>query len=112
MPPKANSSAPSAPTFEVALERLEQIVEEMEGDNLPLERLLDRYEEGSKLLKVCQEKLEQAERRVELITRGAKGEPVAAPFEAPTTPVAIPQAPVAAPKPRTPESGASEVSLF
>jgi len=41
---------PTEPTFESALERLEQIVGEMEGDKLPLEELLGRYEEGTRLV--------------------------------------------------------------
>ncbi len=61
------------PTFESALERLEQIVEEMEGDKLPLEELLGRYEEGTRLVKVCQERLNTAEKRIEIITRNASG---------------------------------------
>ncbi|MEY2599520.1 MAG: Exodeoxyribonuclease 7 small subunit [Verrucomicrobiota bacterium] len=62
------------PTFESALERLEQIVEEMEGDRLALEDLLSRYEEGTRLVKVCQHRLDAAEKRIELITRDASGE--------------------------------------
>lgn len=81
---KQTASEPPKQTFETAIERLERIVEEMEGDNLPLEQLLDRYEEGSRLVKVCQEKLEAAEKRVELITRGPAGKPQVAPFEPPT----------------------------
>ena len=60
-------------TFETALERLEQIVEEMEGDRLALEELLGRYEEGTRLVKVCQQRLDSAEKRIELIAKEASG---------------------------------------
>lgn len=64
----------SEQTFESALERLEQIVGEMEGDRLALEDLLSRYEEGTRLVKVCQQRLNTAEKRIELIAREASGE--------------------------------------
>ncbi len=53
------------------MERLEHIVEEMEGDRLPLEELLGRYEEGIRLVKVCQNRISSAEKRIELISRNA-----------------------------------------
>lgn len=66
-------SKANEPTFESALERLEQIVEEMEGDRLALEDLLARYEEGTRMVKVCQQRLDAAEKRIELITRDGAG---------------------------------------
>jgi len=69
------------PGFEGAIERLEQIVEQMENDKLPLEDLLVRYEEGIKLVKVCSEKLDAAEKKIEMITRDATGKPRLAEFE-------------------------------
>src|SRR5688500_1627351 len=107
MPQKPTASDLPAQTFETAIERLEQIVEEMEGDKLPLEQLLERYEEGSKLVKVCQEKLESAERRVEILTRNASGKPQAVPFEPQTAPPPPPAEPVIKKKPVT-----GDVSLF
>ena len=79
----AKSTAPPASeqTFESAMERLERIVEEMESDKLPLENLLKRYEEGVKLVRVCEEKLKTAEQRIEIITRNAAGEPRLEEFE-------------------------------
>ena len=94
-------------TFESALERLEQIVGEMEGDKLPLEELLGRYEEGTRLVKVCQERLTSAEKRIELITKNAAGEVTLNAFD-PTTP-AVEHAARPAPKRPTPDD---EVSLF
>ncbi|MBA3881131.1 MAG: exodeoxyribonuclease VII small subunit [Chthoniobacterales bacterium] len=67
--------------FEAAMDRLEAIVEEMEGGKMPLEDLIVRYEEGMKLVKVCQERLASAEQRIEIITRNHAGKPVVKPFE-------------------------------
>lgn len=69
------------PSFESAIERLESIVEQMESDKLPLEDLLVRYEEGVKLVKLCSEKLQAAEKRIEIITREAGGKTKLAEFE-------------------------------
>lgn len=60
--------------FEEALKRLETIVEAMESQDLPLETLIARYEEGMKLVRVCQEKLAQAETRIQVLERDATGE--------------------------------------
>jgi exodeoxyribonuclease VII small subunit len=78
-PTAPKSSEPQ--TFETAMERLEHIVEQMESENLPLEDLLKRYEEGIQLVKVCEEKLKSAEQRIEIITRNAAGEAQLAEFE-------------------------------
>lgn len=59
--------------FETALQKLEEIVEAMESGDLPLETLLVRYEEGMKLAKVCQGKLEAAEVRIQQLERAADG---------------------------------------
>jgi exodeoxyribonuclease VII small subunit len=60
--------------FEDALKKLEGVVEAMESDDLPLETLLARYEEGSKLVKVCQEKLAEAELKIQQLEKNAAGE--------------------------------------
>ena len=73
------------PSFETAIGRLETIVEEMESDKLSLEDLLLRYEEGVKLVKLCSDKLQAAEKRIEIITRDAGGKQRTAPFEADET---------------------------
>jgi len=54
-------------TFEQGLEKLESIVEEMENGNLPLDDLIKKYEEGSKLLKHCDSKIKEAETKIELL---------------------------------------------
>jgi exodeoxyribonuclease VII small subunit len=102
-------------SFETALERLEQIVEEMEGDRLPLEELLGRYEEGTRLVKVCQERIGAAEKRIELIAKNAAGVAELSEFD-PTSAVESVSAPPAQPAPaasRASRRGDSEeVSLF
>ncbi len=81
MPAKSSASPTTEQTFETAMARLEQVVGDMESDQLPLEDLLKRYEEGIKLVKVCEEKLAAAEKRIEIITRNAAGEPQLEKFE-------------------------------
>lgn len=77
------SPGPAEPesTFETAIARLENIVEAMESEKIPLEELLLRYEEGIKLVRICQEKLESAEKRIEMISKGAGGKLQVTPFE-------------------------------
>ncbi|HEU6449675.1 MAG TPA: exodeoxyribonuclease VII small subunit [Verrucomicrobiae bacterium] len=69
------------PPFEEALKMLENIVETMESDDLPLETLLTKYEEGSKLVKLCQEKLAEAELKIQQLEKTAAGEIKLKPFE-------------------------------
>ncbi len=63
------------------MDRLEHIVGEMESDKLPLDDLLKYYEEGIKLVRVCEQKLKAAEQRIEIITRTASGEAQIEEFE-------------------------------
>lgn len=67
--------------FEEALKKLEGIVEVMESDDLPLETLLAKYEEGTKLVKNCLEKLSEAELKVQKLEKSAAGEMKLKPFE-------------------------------
>jgi exodeoxyribonuclease VII small subunit len=60
-------------SFEKAIERLEQIVGEMESSKLPLEELLTRYEEGIRLVGICNQQLAGAEIRIETLSRSANG---------------------------------------
>src|SRR5437660_6248587 len=69
------------PNFEGAMDRLEKIVEQMESGKLPLEDLIVRYEEGMKLVKICQERLANAEQKIEIITRNHAGKAVVKNFE-------------------------------
>ncbi|MBE6579750.1 MAG: exodeoxyribonuclease VII small subunit [Clostridia bacterium] len=54
-------------TFEQALARLEQIVKELEGGNVPLDDLMRLYDEGTTLVKACTEKITAAEQKVRLV---------------------------------------------
>ena len=66
---KTNSEdADAAPSFEQALAGLETIVEAMEHEQLPLEDLVAYYEKGSALLDRCEQILQAARGRIELIT--------------------------------------------
>ena len=90
--------------FEGAMDRLEEIVEQMESGKMMLEELIGRYEEGMKLVKVCQERLASAEQRIEIITRNHSGKAVVKNFDATRETPAPPQ-----------EKGANkndDVSLF
>jgi exodeoxyribonuclease VII small subunit len=69
------------PPFEEALKKLEGIVEAMEADDLPLETLLAKYEEGARLVKICQEKLAEAELKIQRLEKNAAGEIKLKPFE-------------------------------
>jgi len=70
---KADAARGGLP-FEEALKKLEGIVEAMESDDLPLETLLARYEEGTRLVKICQEKLAEAELKIQQLEKNAAGE--------------------------------------
>ena len=73
-PAKAGDAARGGVPFEEALKKLEGIVEAMEADDLPLETLLARYEEGARLVKLCQEKLAEAEVKIQQLEKTAAGE--------------------------------------
>jgi len=70
-----------AETFEKNLERLDALVHQLEDPDLPLEKALLLYEEGMKLSEVCHQQLEEAEGRVEILTKKAGGKVVTEPFE-------------------------------
>ena len=59
--------------FEDALRRLEQIVDQLEAGNLPLEESLKVFEEGVGLARRCAGYLEEAEKRIEVLTRDESG---------------------------------------
>jgi len=69
-----------APSFETALQSLEQVIAVMEGGKVPLGELVAQFEEGSRLLKLCQNRLKDAELKIEQLrqtagTESAKFEP-------------------------------------
>ena len=68
------------PDFELSLKRLETIVNEMESGELSLEKMISSFEEGSKLVKVCTEKLDEVEQKIEKLVK--KDDKIAAePFD-------------------------------
>ena len=64
------------PAFETALKQLEEIVQRLEKGELPLEESLKLYEDGIRLSRLCHAKLEQAEGRIELLMKDARGDPL------------------------------------
>jgi len=60
-------------SFEAALSQLESIVETMESGDVPLAELLAKFEEGNKLLKVCESRLKDAEMKIELLKKQKDG---------------------------------------
>jgi exodeoxyribonuclease VII small subunit len=69
--------------FEEALEKLEKIVQRLEDANLPLDEALSLFEEGIKLSRFCSQKLEEAERKVEILLKDDSGNLSQEPFEEP-----------------------------
>ena len=67
--------------FETSLEELERIVRELERGDLPLEKSLELFEQGVKLSRACQERLSEAERRIEILTRDSQGRATVSAFE-------------------------------
>ena len=80
-PAKAGDAAKGSVPFEEALKKLEGVVEAMESDDLPLETLLAQYEEGARLVKICQEKLAEAEIKIQQLEKNTAGELKLKPFE-------------------------------
>lgn len=76
-----NSTGKSGLPFEEALKKLETTVEAMESDDLPLESLLAKYEEGMRLSRICQEKLAEAELKIQQLEKRAAGDMKLKPFE-------------------------------
>ena len=69
-------------SFESSLEALEQIVRQLEDGDLPLEKSLELFEQGIRLSRECQERLGQAERRIEILLRDSQGRTVVSEFAA------------------------------
>ncbi len=67
--------------FEKALEDLEKIVEVMEGGELTLDQALKKYEDGVQLVRACQSKLTDAERKIEVLTKTLDGSLKKEPFD-------------------------------
>ncbi len=78
---KKKAAATQGPTFEAALARLEEIVRELEQPDLPLEGSLAIFEEGVRLSRQLHQRLNEAERKVEILLKDEEGERVPVPFE-------------------------------
>ncbi len=66
--------------FEDALSRLEEIVHKMEEGDLSLDESLKVFEEGIKLVRLCSKKLDEAERRIDILMKNEQGDLSLAPF--------------------------------
>lgn len=60
--------------FESSLKELEEIVSQLEAGDLPLERSLELFERGIKLSRECQKRLDEAERKLEMLVKSGSGE--------------------------------------
>ncbi len=68
--------------FEKALQDLENIVEKLEDPDLPLDDALSLFEQGIKLSRTCSERLEEAEKKVEILLQDEDGNITTEPFDA------------------------------
>ena len=67
--------------FEEAMAKLENEVKKLEGGNMTLDESIATYEEAVKLVRVCNEKLENVERRVRILTESSDGSITDMPFD-------------------------------
>jgi exodeoxyribonuclease VII small subunit len=74
--------------FEKSFQKLEKIVQRLEGEELSLDESLELFEEGIGISRFCHRKLEEVERKIELILADNRGEPKSEPFEGETAPLA------------------------
>ncbi len=80
--PSSQPDESQQPSFEQALQRLQAIVQELEQGELGLDKALERYEEGVRLLRRCHDALEKAERKIELLSGvDAEGRPISTPLD-------------------------------
>jgi exodeoxyribonuclease VII small subunit len=70
-------------SFESSYKELESIVQQLEAGDLPLEKSLELYEQGVRLWRECHKRLDEAERRVEILLEGNDGNFKTAPFKEP-----------------------------
>ena len=68
------TTQPAHITYEQAFSRLESILEQMNAHDIALEKALELFEEADSLIRQCQKKLSQAEKRVGVILKGRNGE--------------------------------------
>ncbi len=70
----------SKQTFEKAMEQLEEIVQELESVDLPLEKAIKKFEEGVQLAKFCSDKLDETEKRIKILLKDQNGQVIEKPF--------------------------------
>ena len=63
-------------TFEMAMKQLEQIVQDLETGDMPLEKAIKKFEEGIQISKYCSEKLDESEKRITLLMRDTDGKKI------------------------------------
>ena len=68
-------------SFEIALKELEGIVKQLETGEAKLEEALELFERGVKLTRFCSQKLDEAEKKIELLVKDSQGQYKAIPFE-------------------------------
>lgn len=73
MKAESRSKGTRKDSFEHALKGLEEIVQRLESGDLALEESLKLFEEGVRLTRVCSGRLEEAEKRIEILTRDGQG---------------------------------------
>jgi exodeoxyribonuclease VII small subunit len=61
-------------TFEMAMKQLEQIVQELETGDIPLEKAIKKFEEGIQISKYCSEKLDASEKKITLLMQDSDGQ--------------------------------------
>jgi len=109
--PAAGTPDPATLSFEAAVERLQAIVEQLEGGELSLEQSIAGYEEGVKLSRRLTQTLDEAQKRIERLAAGEDGEPVTEPMDLEGEPAAEPPRPAQPPRsqPRPPHTGPGEL---
>ena len=68
-------------SFEQAMEQLEKIVEELEAGDLPLDKAMQKFEEGMELTRFCTRKLDETEKKINLLLRDKAGKTVEQPMQ-------------------------------
>ncbi len=79
--PRTTRKDPKKLRFEEALSGLERIVRDLERGDLPLDDALKLFEEGVRLSRFCSVRLDEAEKKIEILMKGSEGEWRAEPFE-------------------------------
>lgn len=68
-------------TFEQAMQELEKIVEELEAGDLPLEKAMNKFEEGIQLTRFCTNRLDETEKKINILLQDQQGDIIKQSFE-------------------------------